>query len=561
MKMSYRIKITSVLLISFAVSLNAQYAYVANLGDNTISVVNLANNAVSTTIGVGVTPEGVALNPAGTLAFVTDFNGNNVSVINTVTNKVTGTIQVGPPSTPTSPYGVAFNPMGSWAYVTNNLTDEVSVINLANNTVASTVAVGISPYGIAVNSAGTFAYVANYASDTVSVMNTSTYAVSSVAAGTWPIGIAVNPAGTVAYATNNGSANVSVINTGNNSVTATVAVGNGPKGIAVSPDGSLVFVVNNSDNTVSVIAAASNTVTATLNVGNGPVAVAFNAAGTYAYVTNDGDNTVSVINTATQATVATVHVGNNPTGVAVGGPQSLSINTGGIVNAGSFAAPVAPGGLASVFGVFPVGTGQASAVPWPTSLSGLSMQFIEATRLTEASVAAPFYYASSTQANVQVPWEFAGQSQASVTATVGADTSAAQSVAVVPAAPGIFVLNAQGQGAITDQSNNVSNASNPATAGVTYVSVYCTGLGPVSNQPATGAAASSTTLSYATLPVTVAIGGISVTPYFAGLAPGFVGVNQINVLIPAGVAAGSAVPMTVTVNGVTSNTVTLAVQH
>ena len=60
--------------------------------------------------------------------------------------------------------------------------------------------------------------------------------------------------------------------------------------------------------------------------------------------------------------------------------------------------------------------------------------------------------------------------------------------------------------------------------------------------------------------MTVNIGGIDVPANFAGLAPGFVGLYQVNGPIPAGVAPGDAVPVTLTIGGVTSNTATIAVQ-
>jgi uncharacterized protein (TIGR03437 family) len=60
--------------------------------------------------------------------------------------------------------------------------------------------------------------------------------------------------------------------------------------------------------------------------------------------------------------------------------------------------------------------------------------------------------------------------------------------------------------------------------------------------------------------VTATIGGVSETPSFAGLAPGFVALYQVNVQIPATISAGSAVPVSLTVYGVPSNKVTIAVQ-
>src|ERR1035441_7861042 len=117
--------------------------------------------------------------------------------------------------------------------------------------------------------------------------------------------------------------------------------------------------------------------------------------------------------------------------------------------------------------------------PWPTSLGGLSMQF--------GGTKAPLYYVSSGQVNLLVPWELANQSQASLAATVNGQTSTAQTVSLAAFSPGIFSMNGQGtgQGAIVDAiSGRLLDSSNPAIVGSTYVSIYCTGLGPVTNQPA-----------------------------------------------------------------------------
>ena len=72
--------------------------------------------------------------------------------------------------------------------------------------------------------------------------------------------------------------------------------------------------------------------------------------------------------------------------------------------------------------------------------------------------------------------------------------------------------------------------------------IYCTGLGTVSPTVPEGVAASTTVLSRTTTPVTVTIGGKNAVVNFAGLAPGFVGLYQVNAVVPAGVT-GDAVPV------------------
>jgi uncharacterized protein (TIGR03437 family) len=46
---------------------------------------------------------------------------------------------------------------------------------------------------------------------------------------------------------------------------------------------------------------------------------------------------------------------------------------------------------------------------------------------------------------------------------------------------------------------------------------------------------------------------------FSGLAPGTVGAYQINVLIPSNAPSGSAVPVVVSIGGVQSPAVTIAI--
>lgn len=233
-----------------------------------------------------------------------------------------------------------------------------------------------------------------------------------------------------------------------------------------------------------------------------------------------------------------------------------AINPGGVVNAANYAGTVAPGSIAAVFGNFllpsPV---VAPRVPLPTSLSQFSMQF-------SGSAAAPLFFASALQANIQIPWELAGQPQATLTATMNGQASAPQTVALAPFAPAIFSMNAtgSGQGAVLDSSYHLVDASNPATAGSTFVLIYCTGLGAVTNRPASGAAAPFSPLAETTTPPSVTIGGAAAEVFFSGLAPGSVGEYQVNARVPANAATGNAAPVVISMAGVASNTVTIAVR-
>ncbi len=97
---------------------------VVTSGSSTFSSTNTPSVQVINTIPVGSGPQGVAINPSGTLAYVTNYGSDTVNVINVATNTVINTITVG-----TNPYGVAFNPQGTIAYVVNDGSDTVSVLS------------------------------------------------------------------------------------------------------------------------------------------------------------------------------------------------------------------------------------------------------------------------------------------------------------------------------------------------------------------------------------------------------------------------------------------------
>lgn len=237
-----------------------------------------------------------------------------------------------------------------------------------------------------------------------------------------------------------------------------------------------------------------------------------------------------------------------------------AITLAGIFSAASWGRTVAAGSIASVFGSnFGSSTVSATAYPLVPSLAGTSFRV--------GNQAGPLFMTSCSQVNLQIPWESAGQTLVPVTATVAGLVSSVEPAIVAPFAPGIFTMNQSGTGqgaveiAATAQLAGLSLAGGRAVARGEYIAIYCTGLGAVSNQPATGAAALGSPLLSATttLPV-VTIGGAAAQVSFSGLAPGFAGLYQVNALVPAGAPSGNSVNLIMSIGGIQSNTVTIAVQ-
>jgi len=237
-------------------------------------------------------------------------------------------------------------------------------------------------------------------------------------------------------------------------------------------------------------------------------------------------------------------------------PQPV-IFDGGVVNAASFDSPVAPGSYISIFGS---GLSDFTDYPIPSSSLPLAIDFAHVSfdvPSTGLSVPAHLTFASAGQVNVQVPWELQGQTAAQAKVTIDYSYGNVVTVPLADYAPAFFETGTNTAAAL-DTDFHVINAGNPAAAGQ-FVQLFANGLGPVTNQPASGDSALASPLSWTTTTPEVTIGGQSAIVTFSGLAPGFAGLNQINVVIPPGLAPGPQ-PITVKIGGVTSKASGIAVK-
>jgi uncharacterized protein (TIGR03437 family) len=223
---------------------------------------------------------------------------------------------------------------------------------------------------------------------------------------------------------------------------------------------------------------------------------------------------------------------------------------------------LAPGTIASLYGAnFSTQTVLADlAPPLPMTLGGVT--------ITLDSYPVPIFFVSPTQINFQVPY-FGIVNETTLTLTITQGSlSTSFPVEIANVAPALFTTNSQGSGqasaliagtASIPAPAGMFNGSRPAHAGE-YVSLYCTGLGSVTNTPYESYPALSDPFSITDFTPTVTIGGAPATVVFSGLAPGFVGLYQVNVQVPTGLTGGNALPVVLTIDGVVSNTATIAVE-
>jgi len=228
----------------------------------------------------------------------------------------------------------------------------------------------------------------------------------------------------------------------------------------------------------------------------------------------------------------------------------------GVVSAASFAAqaPLAPGSMVSIFGQgLSQGIAQASDLPLPSEMAGV--------RATLAGRPLPLLYASDGQVNAVIPYGIPANTQHLMLLRRGSSYSTPVSLTVAAAQPAIFTRDqsGRGQGVILTPAFQYLAPGNPARSGDVIV-IYCAGLGEVDPAAQAGTAAPVSPLSGASNEVALTIGGVRAQVLFAGLAPGFANLYQVNATVPAGVAAGDAVPVVLQVAGQSSPPVTMAVR-
>ena len=157
----------------------------------------------------------------------------------------------------------------------------------------------------------------------------------------------------------------------------------------------------------------------------------------------------------------------------------------------------------------------------------------------------------------QVPWATPTTGTVNVAVLVNGGSSNIVNVPVATAAPGLFVLSS-GQAAVLNQDFSINDPSNPAKVGST-VFAYLTGSGPVSPAAKDGVPASTTSLVFAQASNSATIGNLPAAVSFAGLAPGFIGLVQMNIVVPTGLAPGTY-SLNVTIDGQTSNAAPITVK-
>lgn len=225
------------------------------------------------------------------------------------------------------------------------------------------------------------------------------------------------------------------------------------------------------------------------------------------------------------------------------------VNPRGAVNLASYQTSVAPNGLLSIFGRNMAASDAATSAPLPTTLGGVCV--------TLNSTALPLFMTSAGQINAQIPPDLAtGNYSLSVRAIGKNVASAAQQVAVSKYAPAVFADTATSQALIVHADGRLVTKDHPAKRDEPLL-LFASGLGPTKGGKVTAGNPSPSSPLATTDPVELFFGdprfsqaGIIVD--WSGLAPGFIGLYQLNIRVPGNHLKGDALLVTLKIGGVTS---------
>jgi uncharacterized protein (TIGR03437 family) len=442
-----------------------------------------------------------------------------------------------------SPSQIAVDSAGDW-FISDTANNRIRMVTAAGviSTFAGTgdPALLNSPRGIAIDGSENL-YVADSGNNVVREITPAGIITSFAGQLNNPLSVAIDAQGSVYIADSGNNRILLVTASGTSSTLATI---NGPMAVALDATGNVVVA----DATQIWKVASDGTAKSLIDGLSSPGAIAFASDGSL-MIADTGANVIRRLSTSGVLTTiagagtagfsgdggsALVAQLNAPSGIALGANGTILVADSGNNRIRSLTVPAAALVTATVAVVNAASLAPGSIAPGEIiTVFGVGFNTTD-TQLLFYGKPATVFYTSATQINALAPVGLATNSTATISIVVDSAPIAGSAVPVVPAAPGIFTISgATGQAAATNQDGSLNSASNPAARG-SVVSLYATGQGSSQNG------------------VTLTIAGYNAPLLYAGPAPGFPGLMQINAQIPCGFLPPGTQPVALSVGGVSS---------
>ncbi len=564
-----------------------QRLYIANPGLNRIEVFDMQQKQFLTPINVGQLPKSMALSGDGNSLYVANSGGENLSLVSLATDLTKVTVQaIDFPPLPSSSASPVITPQlvassqrdpqvlmsdnSMWKIVGNTVT-----LRKLNPNVFGTATTITGPQTMVSTPEGSYVLVLNGTgmaylySASVDDFITSRQVIATPITGYFGA-IAAGPNGQY-YLTGAQILDSALTLTGTEAgTTGTVAAGGGglpfPGGptvtagtqrpvAAVAAVGTQNFARFSTPVRANLTTPASDAGMVELVDANSlkTVAAALVPEGPPTNVVGAARANVSGRQMVVDAAGATAYLitasGLSMIPIGATGAVAPQLSAGGIVNTANYQGKIAEGGLISIFGKNLASAATASGTPVPTTLGGSCV--------TLTNTPLPLISASSGQINAQLPPSLAAGNYTVVVRSI-ANQAASGSVTVTVAkyAPAIFVD--QDGPAIFHKDGTRVDKQHPAVRDEP-LTIYATGLGPTTGGKVTAGSPSPASPLAVTAPVNLYFGDPTISDsgvvvQWSGLAPGLIGVYQINGFVPGTHLSGNGLPVTLKIGGVSSPT-------
>ncbi len=320
-----------------------EFAYVANAGANTVSVLDLVYLRADRTLKVGETPIALAVNPVRNEVYVINRGSGSVTVIDAAANRIAATIPVH-----RQPSAIAVAPDGRRAFVSNAGANSVSVLDLDARRELSTAATGSAPAALALAPDVRSLVVANRASGSVSIFAVTPTTPSSnnrpielrasIAGCPGASAVSVLPDSSKAFIACTASHTVMAISLAaaptswaakqnpsllTDHLLTLLDVGTDPTALALKPDGGELFVSNSGSDSISEIATWPNEVGGTYTIASHPAHALASADNSTLWIANQTADTVGIYSIDDGRLTGSVRTGSAPTALAFSADEHL----------------------------------------------------------------------------------------------------------------------------------------------------------------------------------------------------------------------------------------------
>jgi YVTN family beta-propeller protein len=292
-----------------------EWAYVANNGSRSVTIIDTKTKKEITTIPVEKGPDSIAVTSNGKKAYVLNRGSHSISVIDAQNKKVTATILLDE----TMVHVAAITQDEKYVYVAGHGT--LSIIDIEKEKVVKKLRLGDYNYVVATAPDGKQVYLASLGK--ISVIDTEKQEICktiSLEGDYMPYAVTFSPNGKRAYAAIEQA--VLVIDTEQEKVIHTIPITGSlftAYEAVTSPNGNYIYVAgrNNTSSQVLVVNAKTYSIIKTIHVKEDPLGMDITSDGKEVYITNCDHDVISVLDTQTYRVRHSIPVGSQPSQVTI----------------------------------------------------------------------------------------------------------------------------------------------------------------------------------------------------------------------------------------------------